>query len=204
LSDAQFLVDPHEDKSNTDFAILLRTGRDDVWRCAYGDDGSLTKEELKKWISGRLERILPLNPNPNEVEILQAQPYKVHQRAAATFVKGRVLLAGDAAHVNNPVGGLGLCTGILDARVAALALEKVIKSKAEERVALGQYNSDRRGAFLQLTNLVSTDNLRRLCEASEEADNLRGHLFTKLNQSDEFQRMVQLSMNKMAKGVPGF
>jgi 2-polyprenyl-6-methoxyphenol hydroxylase-like FAD-dependent oxidoreductase len=204
FSNAQFLVDPKEDKSHSDFAIILRTGRGDVWRCAYGDDGSLTEEELKTRMLGRLQRILPLNPSPEEVEVLQAQQYKIHQRAAATFVKGRILLAGDAAHVNNPVGGMGLCTGILDAHAAAVAFEKAIKMEIEEEVAFQKYNTDRREAFLQLTNPATIDNLRRLCEASEEADNLRGKFFTMLNESQDFQRIVQLSMNKMAKGVPGF
>lgn len=205
FSAAQFLVDPRENVADTDFAIILRTGRGDVWRCAYGDDGSLSEEVLRARMLGRLKRILPLHPDPEQVEILQAQPYKIHQRAADTFLKGRVLLAGDAAHVNNPVGGMGLCTGLLDAHVAALALEKAAKGDAiAGTFALQQYNADRREAFLELTNPVTNDNLRRLCEESKEADELRTGFFANMNASAAFQRGVQLSMNKMAKGVPGF
>lgn len=204
FSDAQFLVDPKEDKANSDFAIILRTGRDDVWRCAYGDGDTFTEEELKERMLGRLKRILPLHPDPEEIEIMQAQPYKIHQRAAETYVKDRVLLAGDAAHVNNPVGGMGLCTGILDAHAAALALEKAVKNPSEADTALEKYNTDRREAFLHLTNPVTTDNLRRLVEASPEADKLRGGFFGMLNKDEKFQRMIQLGMNKMAQGVPGF
>jgi 2-polyprenyl-6-methoxyphenol hydroxylase-like FAD-dependent oxidoreductase len=63
FSDAQFLVDPREDKADSDFAVVLRTGRnDDVWRCAYGDAGTFTEEELKARMLGRLSRILLLHP----------------------------------------------------------------------------------------------------------------------------------------------
>ncbi|KAF8861453.1 FAD/NAD(P)-binding domain-containing protein [Acephala macrosclerotiorum] len=205
LSIGNFLIDPRTDHADTDFAVLVRTGADDVWRCAYGDSASLSEEELKGRMPGRLKRILPLHPDPEEVEILRAQPYKVHQRAAATFVKGNVLLAGDAAHVNNPLGGMGLCTGILDAHVAALALEKAVKNGQEAgKVAFEKYNFDRREAFLGLTNPVSSQNLRLVCEESEEANKMRAGFLGALNGSPDFQRQTQLAMNKMAQGVPGF
>jgi 2-polyprenyl-6-methoxyphenol hydroxylase-like FAD-dependent oxidoreductase len=64
FSDAQFLVDPREDTADSDFAVVLRTGRNDVWRCAYGDAGTFTEEELKARMLGRLSRNLPLHPDP--------------------------------------------------------------------------------------------------------------------------------------------
>lgn len=48
--------------------------------------------------------------------------YSVHQRVAETFRVGRVLLAGDAAHINNPAGGMGMNSGIHDAHLLANAL----------------------------------------------------------------------------------
>jgi 2-polyprenyl-6-methoxyphenol hydroxylase-like FAD-dependent oxidoreductase len=201
----QFLIDPKKDQVDTDFAVLVRTGTDDVWRCAYGDSGTLSEEELMARMPGRLKRILPLHPDPEQVEILRAQPYKVHQRAAATFVKDNVLLAGDAAHVNNPLGGMGLCTGILDAHVAALAIENAVKNGDQAKsIAFEKYNKDRRAAFLEMTNPISIQNLRLVCEESEEADKLRAGFFGGLNSIPEFQRNIQLHVNKMALGVPGF
>ncbi len=48
--------------------------------------------------------------------------YSVHQRVAESFRVGRVLLAGDAAHINNPAGGMGMNSGIHDAHMLAGAL----------------------------------------------------------------------------------
>ena len=54
-------------------------------------------------------------PSPHAYEIIHRNLYVTHQRVAETFRKSRVLLAGDAAHVNNPIGGMGLNGGIQDA-----------------------------------------------------------------------------------------
>lgn len=174
LCNAQFLIDPRKDHADTDFAVLVRTGADDVWRCAYGDSSALSEEELMIRMPGRLKRILPLHRDPEQIEILRAQPYEVHQRAATTFVKNNVILAGDAAHVNNSLRGMGLCTGILDAHVAALAIEQALKNGSEAKsISFEKYNEDRRAAFLELTNPISIQNLRLVCEESVEADKLR-------------------------------
>ena len=54
-------------------------------------------------------------PGISGYEVAHVTLYKVHQRVARTFRLGRVLLAGDAAHINNPLGGMGMNGGIHDA-----------------------------------------------------------------------------------------
>jgi len=54
-------------------------------------------------------------PRPLKYELKMFSPYKLHQRCSNKFRVGRVVLAGDAAHANNPFGGMGLTTGICDA-----------------------------------------------------------------------------------------
>ncbi len=54
-------------------------------------------------------------PKAGDYPVVHRNIYNVHQRVAAAFGKGRVFLAGDSAHVNNPLGGLGLNFGIHDA-----------------------------------------------------------------------------------------
>lgn len=202
---SQFMVDPQPNVEDSAFAIILRTGTDNVWRCAYGDGAKFSEEELKARVPLKLKRILPLHPDENEYEILQAQSYRIHQRCAATYIKGRVLLAGDAAHVNNPVGGMGLNTGLLDARAAVMAICDALGMSDVESVEkrLTEYTKSRRAAFLEFTNPVSIDNLRRLMEVGDEADKkLRTEFFACMRDSS-FQRQIQLAANKMGLGVPG-
>ena len=63
-------------------------------------------------IQGRLQGI---HNKSGDYDIPYYALYAVHQRVAATFNKGRALLAGDCAHVNNPIGGMGMNGGIHDA-----------------------------------------------------------------------------------------
>jgi 3-(3-hydroxy-phenyl)propionate hydroxylase len=68
--------------------------------------------------------------------------YHVHQKVAASFRKGRVLLAGDAAHINNPLGGMGMNGGIQDAFNAVEKLAQVFAG-ADDAV-LDRYDRQRR------------------------------------------------------------
>ena len=65
------------------------------------------------------KRLQGFIPAPQPHAILHTNLYTVHQRVAETYRRGRVLLAGDAAHVNNPLGGMGMNFGIHDAFSAA-------------------------------------------------------------------------------------
>ncbi len=62
-------------------------------------------------IEARLQKFFP---NSGRYEIEYVNVYGAHQCVASTFRKGRVLLAGDSAHVNNPIGGMGMNGGIHD------------------------------------------------------------------------------------------
>jgi 3-(3-hydroxy-phenyl)propionate hydroxylase len=91
--------------------------------------------------------------------------YVTHQRVAATFRLGRVLLAGDAAHVNNPIGGMGLNGGIQDAANLCEKLAKVLLDGAPERL-LDLYNLQRRTVAIEFVQEQSIANKKRL-EASD-------------------------------------
>lgn len=73
-------------------------------------------------------------------------PYKIHQRRANKFREGRFLLAGDAAHICNPFGGLGLTGAIADAGNLSDALIGVIKGVADESI-LDKYSEIRIKAY---------------------------------------------------------
>jgi 2-polyprenyl-6-methoxyphenol hydroxylase-like FAD-dependent oxidoreductase len=85
-----------------------------IWRCSlYPDpDESIDDAILPPGIERKLQRIVP---GPRPYEVLEVRPYRVHMRIASDYRAGRVVLAGDAAHVNSPSGGMGMNGGIHDA-----------------------------------------------------------------------------------------
>jgi 3-(3-hydroxy-phenyl)propionate hydroxylase len=105
--------------------------------------------------------------------------YRVHQRVAKSFRKGRVFLAGDAAHVNNPVGGLGLNCGIHDAMELADTLHRVVSGQANEEL-LDRYERRRRPINMEFVQQQTVANKKRL----EERDpKVRQDNFDKLRRS---------------------
>ena len=99
-------------------------------------DGDLALETAQR----KLQRF---NPRPRDYEIAFYASYTVAQRVAATFRKGRVLLAGDSAHLNSPIGAMGMNSGIHDAVSLAEKLIRVLRGE-ESDAALDRYVRQRR------------------------------------------------------------
>jgi 3-(3-hydroxy-phenyl)propionate hydroxylase len=92
--------------------------------------------------------------------VVHTNLYAVHQRVATRFRRGRVLLAGDAAHVNNPLGGMGMNFGVHDAILAAQRIAAVLDGGADD--LLDRYDRQRRHvaeAFLQAMTIANKKNL---------------------------------------------
>ncbi|MGA9949236.1 MAG: FAD-dependent monooxygenase [Xanthobacteraceae bacterium] len=87
----------------------------------------------------------------------------MHQRVAATFNKGRVLLAGDSAHVNNPIGGMGMNGGIHDAVNLAEKLSNIWFEGADVSV-LDRYSRQRRKSQIDFVQAQSIQNKKSLEE----------------------------------------
>ena len=83
------------------------------------------------------------NPRPEPYEIVIYDSYVVSQRVAKAFRKGRILLAGDSAHLNSPIGAMGMNSGIHDAVSLADNLLRVLRG-AESDGALDRYARQRR------------------------------------------------------------
>ena len=122
---------------------------------ALGDDSTYT----------RLQRVCPLARGYN---VVHRNLYKVHQRVAATFRKGRVFLAGDSAHVNNSVGGLGLNGGIHDAMELVDTLHQVISGQAGEDL-FDRYTRRRRTLNIEFVQEQTILNKKRLEERDANA-----------------------------------
>lgn len=85
-----------------------------LWRVSlYADEGQSTEDALRPAaIEAKLQRIVP---RAEPYAVSEVRPYRIHQRIVPTYRVGRVLLAGDAAHLNSPSGGMGMNGGIHDA-----------------------------------------------------------------------------------------
>lgn len=134
------------------WAVVAKIQNDGLWRVAYGTAPGKTKAEIEDELPERYKSILP-GPGTG-YKVTQVNKYRPHQRCAARFREGRVLLVGDAAHLNNPIGGLGLTTGILDAGPLARALSAVINGVAPEKL-LDEWDKRRRATWWEQTNKQS-------------------------------------------------
>jgi 3-(3-hydroxy-phenyl)propionate hydroxylase len=96
-------------------------------------------------------------------EIRYKSTYRVHQRVCKVFRAGRVLLAGDAAHINNPLGAFGLNSGIHDAINLTEKLGRVWRGEADASL-LDLYARQRRAAAIEQADKMSIRNKRQLEE----------------------------------------
>lgn len=133
-----------------------------IWRAAFPGDPALPDEAMlaPEAIERAMQSIVP---RPEPYAIRYKSVYRVHQRVAKTFRVGRVLIAGDAAHLNNPMGGLGLNSGIHDAINLADKLVRVWRGEAEEPL-LDRYVRQRRSAAIEQVQAMSIRNKRLLEE----------------------------------------
>jgi 3-(3-hydroxy-phenyl)propionate hydroxylase len=133
-----------------------------IWRGVLPVPESESDEEALRMgnIQRRLQRI---HQKSGDYEIPYYALYAVHQRVAQTFNKGRVLLAGDCAHVNNPIGGMGMNGGIHDAVNLAEKLSDIWFGRADESV-LDRYTRQRRKAQIDYVQAQTIENKRKLEE----------------------------------------
>jgi 3-(3-hydroxy-phenyl)propionate hydroxylase len=138
-----------------------------MWRAVSPTLPEQTDEELLS-PEAIEERLQLFCPKPGPYEIATVALYKVHQRVAQTFNKGRVLLAGDAAHVNNPIGGMGMNGGIHDAVDLAEKLQAIFQG-AEAEPLLDRYTRQRRKAQVDYVQAQSIQNKETLGEKDPAA-----------------------------------
>ncbi|HEX6297073.1 MAG TPA: FAD-dependent oxidoreductase [Burkholderiales bacterium] len=134
-----------------------------LWRLAFPvhpeeDEAAVLGEAA---VEARMQRFVA---RPGRYEVPHKGIYRVHQRVAKTWRAGRVLLAGDAAHLNNPLGALGLNGGLHDAILLGEYLGKVCRGEAEEGL-LDRYVRQRRTANIEFVQTQSISNKRLLEEA---------------------------------------
>jgi 3-(3-hydroxy-phenyl)propionate hydroxylase len=158
LANISYLSDPRE------WYVLIRTKR--VWRALFPVDAALDDADVTS--PARAERLLQGAVTRKEpFEVMHRTAYRVHERVASTYVKGRVLIAGDAAHVNNPLGGMGLNGGIHDAFNLAEKLVAVLRGAPIE--SLERYSRQRRKVALDVVQQTTVRNRAILNTRETEA-----------------------------------
>jgi 3-(3-hydroxy-phenyl)propionate hydroxylase len=111
-------------------------------------------------IEARLQKFFP---KARRYHVEYVNVYPVSQCVAATMRSDRILLAGDAAHVNNPIGGMGMNGGIHDAINLADKLSRVLHGKADEDL-LDLYSRQRRHAAVKYVQQQTIANKRLMEE----------------------------------------
>jgi len=105
----------------------------DVWRCSFHPlEGESEKEALSD--QSILTKAAAVTAPAGEMAILQRRAYRVHRRIADKYRSGRLVLAGDAAHLNSPKGGMGMNGGIHDAFNLADKLARIIRGEGDDRL----------------------------------------------------------------------
>ena len=141
---SNYTMDPVEWTAT--FKVPGEDGRG-IWRCVFPTHPEENETELLDFACAA-DRLAGFVPQSRAAKVIHTNLYAVHQRVATTYRRGRVLLAGDAAHVNNPLGGMGLNFGLHDAHSLAERLGKVWRGEAPDAL-LDQYDRQRRAVAEQ-------------------------------------------------------
>ena len=154
-----YVADPEE------HMMILRIP--DLWRVMFEVPTGVT-DEVATSDDYVLSTLSLLHPALAAMPVPSKQLYKVHQRVAATFCQGSAVLVGDAAHVNSPIGGMGLNSGIHN----AVDLAGVVADGGD----LASWGQRRRRVALEEIQRITRENTRRLSDvraAQAEGDHER-------------------------------
>ena len=167
-----------------------------LWRVAFPvpadepDEVTLSAAEIER-------RMQYFVPRAEAYAIRYKSIYKVHQRVAKAFRQGRVLLAGDAAHLNNPLGAFGLNGGIHDAINLADKLGDVCRGEADESL-LDRYVRQRRTVNVEYVQDGSIRNLRTLAERDPGVRKARFDELRRTNADPQLARQFLLQSSMIA------
>jgi 3-(3-hydroxy-phenyl)propionate hydroxylase len=151
LSNIAYISDPEE------WLVLLRTPS--LWRVLLPTDPDQGEEDIldPANVEARLQAVFPAAA---PYDVVHKTAYRVHERVAEHYVKGRVFLAGDAAHLNNPLGGMGMNGGIHDAMNLTGKLAEVWHGA--DMSLMGRYERQRRKVALETVQAQALRNRKIL------------------------------------------
>jgi 3-(3-hydroxy-phenyl)propionate hydroxylase len=181
-----YITDPEE------WCAVIRAP--EMWRFLIPTKPEMSEEELldEDFLESRIQGFAPKS---EKYTVSHSTLYPVNQRVAETYRKGRVLLAGDAAHVNNPLGGMGMNGGVHDGVNIAKKLVQILNDKESEEL-LDLYNRQRRPIAVEYVQANSIRNKKIMEEKDpkvrrQRQDEIRA---VRDNAEKSFELMMQVSM----------
>lgn len=193
LAMVNYIFDPEE------WCVIMRTPPG-VWRVLFPLEQGESEEEAldDEVLQARLRRLASVD---EEIDVAYKAVYTVHQRVARTFRSGRALLVGDAAHVNSPIGGMGMNSGIHDAVTLRRPLLAALRGGD---AGLDEWAAERRRVAIEYVRGDTDRNTRALKDkdpASREARNTE--LSAKAADPDRArEHLLRTSMLVSARGEP--
>ena len=126
--------------------------------------GAVSDERIQQ----RLNSVLAdIGKGPVEFNVIQHSLYNVHQRVASTFSQNRVLLAGDSAHMNNPLGGMGMNSGVHDGWSAVDTI-LAVRAGADPKAASELFGRVRAEVCHTYVQAQTTKNFQEMQEKDRE------------------------------------
>ncbi|MGH9103864.1 MAG: FAD-dependent monooxygenase, partial [Acidimicrobiales bacterium] len=158
LDPVNYIADPEQ------WLFILRTP--DSWRVLYPVSPDQPDAEAlhPDVIEAQLQAVAP---RPGGYEVLDKQLYPVHQRVAESFRSGNVALTGDAAHINSPIGGVGLNSGIHDAIDLSVRIGRIWDGETDRDRELATFAERRRAVALEYVQADTVRNTQRLKESDD-------------------------------------
>jgi 3-(3-hydroxy-phenyl)propionate hydroxylase len=158
LSYVNYISDPVE------FCVILRVPG--LWRVLLPTDPEEAEADVLD--PNRVEALLQgLVAKNTPYDMTHITLYRVHQRVAKTYRQGNVVLAGDAAHLNNPLGGMGMNGGLHDVFNLCPKLAAIMQSSASEDL-LDLYERQRRAITIEFIQNQTMQNKRNMEQIEEE------------------------------------
>lgn len=178
-----YVSDPHE------WYVLLRVPS--FWRVLVpvqqdqSDEYIVSDEKKNKVFDG-------LMGDGKSVTTHHRTIYRVHQRVATKFNHGRVVLVGDAAHLNNPLGGFGMNGGIHDAWNLVQKLTRILQGNENPTELLDHYDRQRRTIMNDFIQAQTIRNKRMIEEGEESSQQLEWDEMRNIHSNNELRRKFML------------
>ena len=157
-----------------------------AWRILVPVDEKLDDDLIRSddYVRNIFKRALN---SDDRIETIHRTIYRVHQRVVDTMRSGRVILAGDSAHLNNPLGGFGMNGGLHDAWNLAVQLDEIINHNKNEEL-LDLYDRQRRTVMNEFIQKQTIRNKKMIEETGDDKYSSEWNRMRNIHQNDTERR----------------